>query len=387
MNKKIEALRRIAPRSGLLMAGLLLLFVGGIYGISSLYTLGKPDVHTFILPAGQPASSLGEVPRSTFKIESVIRQSLPYPIYMFQAMDDNTIVLNRPGKSLSGIKLSLLKMEENEVNDIAANVDYGITPTSDYKQVVYASYGKNWDEMQMYTYNLATGESSSFSKLGFYLLSFIDDHSYIGVDIKQPELIHFIDQQQREFISYEDLTRFIAKASGSKIESDVFLFEDFQVSSDKQAVYFSAKIQNGYGIYRYELEGSNHVTEIATSEEIHQFIELNTGNFLIVGSVQGKSGLFVFNQTSGSHKLLKEGAVWNIELDKERSRLAFLSVKENLDNELHAAYLEEDELVADTVIYRNIEGVQQLQWHDNQLFLSSSSAESGELYRFTLNAW
>lgn len=376
--------------SHLLLAGLLLLFVGGIYGISALYELGRAsNYRTVILPAGQPPSSLAEIPGTTFKIESVFRQSFDFPIYNIQAVDRNKVLINRPDdpNSFSGIKLSLLAIDEKEVKDIASNVEFDFTLSPDKRKLIYGKFGSNWSEMTMNVYQLDSGEQTTFNSKNLFTISFIDNNTFVGLDSNHLNLVISRNGTQQTLYDYEEMTELIAGASGAQQSSDVIFFSIYQVSLDKQGIYFLAQINEGYGLYRFGLDTSEDVTEIVTAEDIQQFFELGDGKFIIQGTVDGKTGIYIYDLSTSSFTLLAEGPIWNMALDDDLTRLGYFSAQDNQNNELHVAYLENGALLSDTVIYRNIDNLQLMRWHGNDLFLIGGDYENSELYRFTLNAW
>ncbi|GEM_PF-1303057 len=388
MNNPSKSNNGAAWRSHLLLAGLLLLFIAGIYGISALYELGRSsDYRTVTLPSGQTPNSLAEIPGTTFKIESVFRQSFEYPIYSLLAVDRNKLLINRPDASFSGIKLSLLSIDEKELQDIASNVEYGITLSPDKQQLIYGKFGSSWNEMTMHAYQLDTGEEAPFNGSTLILVSFIDDHSFVGLDSEHLNLIVSRDGSQQTLYSYDEMTELIAKASGAEQTSDVIFFSFYQLSLDKKSIYFLAQIKEGYGLYRFGLQKREDAVEIATAEDIQQFVEISNGKFIIQGTVDGKAGIYMYESSAKSFTLLAEGPIWNMVLDDDSTRLAYFSVQDNQNNELHVALLENGKLLSDTVIYRNIDNLQLMKWLGNDLFLTGGDMEKSELYRFTLNAW
>ncbi|OBR63474.1 hypothetical protein A7K91_17095 [Paenibacillus oryzae] len=388
MNNPSKGNNGAAWRSHLLLAGLLLLFIAGIYGISALYELGRSsDYRTVTLPTGQTPNSLAEIPGTTFKIESVFRQSFEYPIYNLLAVDRNKLLINRPDASFSGLKLSLLSIDEKELQDIASNVEYGITLSPDKQQLIYGKFGSSWNEMTMHAYQLDTGEEAPFNGSTLILVSFIDDHSFVGLDSEHLNLIVSHDGSQQTLYSYDEMTELIAKASGAEQTSDVIFFSFYQLSSDKQSIYFLAQIKEGYGLYRFGLQKREDIVEIVTAEDIQQFVEISNGKFIIQGTVDGKAGIYMYDSPAKSFTLLAEGPIWNMVLDDDLTRLAYFSVQDNQNNELHVALLENGKLLSDTVIYRNIDNLQLMKWLGNDLFLTGGDMEKSELYRFTLNAW
>ncbi|MHA7964152.1 hypothetical protein ACX93W_08395 [Paenibacillus sp. CAU 1782] len=390
MNKPMKSPKQAAWVSYVLLAGLLLLFVGGIYGISALYELGRTsDYRTVTLPAAQNPNTLAEIPGTTFKIESVFRQSFDFPIYNIQAVDRNKVVINRPDdpNSFSGIKLSLLAIDEKEVKDIASNVEFDFTLSPDKRELIYGKFGKNWSDMTMNIYQLDSGEQTTFNSKNLFVISFIDNNTFVGLDSNHLNLVISRNGTQQTLYGYDEMTELIAGASGAQQSSDVIFFSIYQVSLDKQGVFFLSQIKDGYGIYRFGLDTSEDVTEIATAEDIQQFFELGDGKFIIQGTVDGKTGIYIYDRSTSSFTLLAEGPIWNMALDDDLTRLGYFSAQDNQNNELHVAYLENGALLSDTVIYRNIDNLQLMRWHGNDLFLIGGDFEKGELYRFTLNAW
>ena len=64
-----------------------------------------------------------------------------------------------------------------------------------------------------------------------------------------------------------------------------------------------------------------------------------------------------------------------------------MNTLEDQKNELHIAFLNDQSLSSDTVIYRNINHFIKLKWFEEELFLVTSSTSKSELYRFSFKAW
>ncbi|SFF00852.1 hypothetical protein SAMN04487969_11175 [Paenibacillus algorifonticola] len=372
----------------LILSAMLLFFVCCIYGVSDLYMLSKGNSRTILLSDKQFAGKLTVPPDSTVKIESIIRQVYDFPIYLFKAIDHNSVVIISPDRSFSGNKLSMLWLEENKIKDIAGNVSYVINLLRKEKGLIYTQYGQDWDVKSAYLYDLSNSKISLYPYNAVESLLFISEDSYIGFDGESFNLLQDGGEKKRMLYSYEELSNLVAEKNDLKQSVDVqILLESLQLSYEQKDVYFLVQMNEKAVIYRFDVNKKNGITIMASGQGIEQFKVLGNGNLLLYGTIEGTKGLFMYDKNTATYKLLKEGVIWGIAVDEEQTRVAYFSGEDSKNNEIHVAYLEGNKLLYDTVIYRNLEGLPTLQWSKNDLFVSGRVINRTEFLRFTLNAW
>jgi len=375
-------------RDGLLLGAMLIIMSAGIYSMGSIYSWFTQEPSLTIIEPGGAGDSLRSAPEGALKIESVIRLPLDYPVYTFEVADHQTILLNRSSDALSGIRLSALQVEDGEVSDIADNVDYGIVMSPD-QQIIYIQYGENWDESKTYTYNWREQQSvaaptSALNPLQVigenYLLSFGGDTFKLLPDGTSEELRTF---------GYEQLVQATAAAAGSSADQVFIDFESISVlqsAEGEEYLYMMAMNEEKYGIYRFDLKDMSQAEELLSNTNSLQFTLLEDGMMLLSGAYEGRSGLYLYDLSLGTAKLLTEAQIRNYVINLDNGRLAYFTEHDSR-NELHVAYLEDGKLMSDTVIYRNIDNMYELKLYDNYLFVSSAVLERTELYRFTISGW
>lgn len=375
-------------RDRFILSGLLLIFVGGIFGIGSLFSIGNLKPRTVILPSEQFNSALAPPPSSTIQIESATKIPNDFGIYDFDVVDRNTIVVNSPEKSYSGLKLSLLSLDDNKVKDIGGNTDYGVLLSPDRKKLVYSQYRSGQVQRTTFGYDLSTGERSKFGQDNSYYRTFVGNNTYIGQDELAFSQMNMSTGKARVIYTHQDLMSMLTDASDVKSASDTFIVMDvFEVSPDLKQAYILVMLKDSFGIYRISLEDDHEVTMVMKMKDIQQFRLLKNGDMIVQGEDNNVQGLYRYSAEQGQLHLLMKGTYWNFDLDADESRLAYVIPMDNQNNEVHIAYLNDNELSSDTVIYRNIENFMKLKWNDDELFVVGSSLDKSELYRFSFRAW
>jgi len=371
-----------AFRNKLILAGILMAGVGGIYGLDHLFNLIYIHPRTIELPGSQFDNSLPLKPGNAFSMESATKLPNNFAVYNFEALDHNTLVLNRADASYTGMKLSLLHLDDNRVKDLDSSVLYD-TFSFWNSTLIYSRYRSNQTQ-ETYAYDLASGQKKLlFSNKSFYLRQ-AGNEALIGFDGTTYRLYHPKTGKKEMLYTYKQLQERIAKPAGINAR-DVFPF-DLSGSNDQQA-YVLAQLGEYSGIYRHSLKGEPDGTLMTKVDEIQDFRVLKNGDLLVLGTVAHVQGLYRFHSESGTFELLKQGAIWGFGIDEEQFRLAYLLGTDKRTNEVHVAYLQESGLDSDTVVYRNIDQFLKLSWKGDDLFVLGSSMDNSEIYRFTFRPW
>ncbi|KLU53026.1 hypothetical protein EL84_11660 [Paenibacillus sp. VT-400] len=377
-------------RDRLMLSGLLIAFVSGIFGIGSLFSLGNLKPRTVILPSEQFNSRLAPPPSSTIQIESATKIPNDFAIFDFEVLDRNTIIFNQPEFSYSGLKLSLLHLDDKEVKNIAANTDYGVTISPDHKKIIYSQYRAGQTQKTTYEYIIQSGERRKLPYDNSYYRVFVGNESYIGQDDLLFKQVDLSQGTSHVIYTYEELMSMFTGPKQGKGSSDTFIVMDvLQVSEDHQQFYILVMLKDKYAIYRVSLEDEHEVKAYAAMEDIQQYKLLKNGDMLIQGTMNKVQGLYRYHAAEEQYDLLLQGSIWSFDLDADESRIAYFFPmdSQNQKNELHVAYLNDSKISSDTVIYRNIDNFISLKWNDDELFAVSSSVDKSEMYRFSFRAW
>ncbi|MGV2883101.1 hypothetical protein [Paenibacillus taichungensis] len=375
-------------RDMLMLSGLLIVFVGGIFGIGSLFSIGHGKPRTVILPDKQFNSRLTPPPSSTIQIESATKLPNDFAIYDFEVADPNTVILNRPDRSYTGIKLSQLHMDDNLLKDIATNTEYGITLSPDQSKLIYSQYRSTQAQKTTYEYELKTGEHHKLKNDNSYSRVFVGNESYIGYDDLVFNMVDLSTGKKHELYSYDELVAKVAQVSNiSSPDDTLIMLDSYEISRDLSRVYVLVKLKENYAVYSFSLNDKNDITAYTPAQDIQQFKVLKNGDMLIQGMINNEQGLYRYRADTKKFELLVKGPIWSFDLDEEESRIAYFLTLEGQKNEVHIAYLNDRKLGSDTVIYRNIDYFIKLKWNDSNLFVVGSSMEKSELYRFSFRAW
>ncbi|WP_315794675.1 hypothetical protein [Paenibacillus sp. BIC5C1] len=375
-------------RDMLMLSGLLIVFVGGIFGIGSLFSIGHGKPRTVILPDKQFNSRLAPPPSSTIQIESATKLPNDFAIYDFEVADSNTVILNRPDRSYTGIKLSQLHMDDNLLKDIATNTEYGITLSPDQSKMIYSQYRSTQAQKTTYEYDLKTGGYRKLKNDNSYSRVFVGNESYIGYDDLVFNMVDLNTGKKRELYSYDELVAKVAQVSNiSSPDDTLIMLDSYEISRDLSRVYVLVKLKENYAVYSFSLNDKNDITAYTPAQDIQQFKVLKNGDMLIQGMINNEQGLYRYRADTKKFELLVKGPIWSFDLDEEESRIAYFLTLEGQKNEVHIAYLNDRKLGSDTVIYRNIDYFIKLKWNDSNLFVVGSSMEKSELYRFSFRAW
>ncbi|MEO2260923.1 hypothetical protein ABGV43_28875 [Paenibacillus amylolyticus] len=377
-------------RDRLMLSGLLIAFVSGIFGIGSLFSLGNLKPRTVILPSEQFNSRLAPPPSSTIQIESATKIPNDFAIFDFEVLDRNTIIFNQPEFSYSGLKLSLLHLDDKEVKNIAANTDYGVTISPDHKKIIYSQYRAGQTQKTTYEYMIQSGERRKLPYDNSYYRVFVGNDSYIGQDDLLFKQVDLSQGTSHVIYTYDELMSMFTGPRQGKGSSDTFIVMDvLQVSGDHEQFYILVMLKDKYAIYRVSLEDEHEVKAYAAMEDIQQYKLLKNGDMLIQGTMNKVQGLYRYHAAEEQYDLLLQGSIWSFDLDADESRIAYFFPmdSQNQKNELHVAYLNDSKISSDTVIYRNIDNFISLKWNDDELFAVSSSVDKSEMYRFSFRAW
>ncbi|PRA02750.1 MULTISPECIES: hypothetical protein [unclassified Paenibacillus] len=377
-------------RDRLMLSGLLIAFVGGIFGIGSLFSIGNLKPRTVILPSEQFNSRLAPPPSSTIQIESATKIPNDFAIFDFEVVDRNTIILNQLESSYSGLQLSLLHLDDNEVKSIASNTDYGVAISPDHKKIIYSQYRAGQAQKTTYEYVIESGERRKLPNDNSYYRVFTGNESYIGQDDLSFKQVDLSKGTNQVIYTYDELMGMFTGPRQGKGSSDTFIVMDvLQVSEDLKQFYMLVMLKDNYAIYRVSLEDEHEVKAYAAMEDIQQFKLLKNGDMLIQGTMNKVQGLYRYRAAQEQYDLVLQGSIWNFELDADESRIAYFYPmdNQNLKNELHIAYLNDSKFSSDTVIYRNIDNFINLKWKDDELFAVGSTMDKSEMYRFSFRAW
>lgn len=383
-----------AKRNALVLLGLLIIFVAGLYSVNRFFGRDN-ETRLIVLSEKRDNGALIASPNTSFRIESVTKQRNTFPIYNFSIADDNTVLLNRMQDSFTGIKLSLLRMNDNEVKDITQNTGYGITITPDRTQAIFTKYGSSEHDYHAYAYDWKSNELKQLGKEQFFNRQFIRNDTYIGFDEKYIKEVQLTTGKEQSIASIEEIRARISKHNGNiKISEDMFLPDHFVIDSNQYQMYFTAyTAQNHVQLYHMPLQANQDNNDddkmLVDMQQIDQVSLLADGNIILLGEVDNSYGLYLYDKREKQLKLLKKGNILGFDLDAQSSRLAYLQILDNQkgSNELHVTYLKGDAFEADTVIYRNIQDFIKMNWFDNNLFVGGSSMDASELYRFTFKVW
>ncbi|WP_133304956.1 hypothetical protein [Paenibacillus pinisoli] len=395
MNSPVRSRLWRSQRDLLLLGFILLIFVGGIYCIGDLYQQGKDGSQLTTISKEEVENQLQAMPNNTFRIDSVVRLYLDYPVYAFDVADERTVILNRPSSAFSGIKLSRLQVEDNELADIADNVEFGVVLSPDRNQLLYTQYDKDSDNQHNYMYQLKDKHIIETHHFPNEPLVYAGKNQLIGFNGNNFTLFETNGSSSatlQQTYGYDEMVSMIADISEQISPDEIFIMIDMTAvdpeGSSQSGFYVLAQVGERSGIYRFHVSGDEkQVEEIIVSTYLQQFNFYGDTSMLLQGTIGDTTGLYSFNLEDRSYKLLKEGDIWNYAIDDGYSRIAYLTGKDNRNNELHVAYLEDEVLVSDTVIYRNIDNLFMLSWYDKYLFATSYAINQTELYRFTLSGW
>jgi hypothetical protein len=375
-------------RDKLMLSGLLIAFVGGIFGIGSLFSLGQLKPRTVILPDKQFNSQLAPPASSTIQIESATKIPNDFAIYDFDIKDRNSIVVNSPERSYSGLRLLLLHLNDNQVKDIAGNTDYGVVFNANRTKLMYSQYRSGQVQPTTFVYDMTSGERTKLGKENSFYRRFVGDNISISHDERG-----FIETNLK---TGKEQLLFTDKAMLNKVGVDTpegksgytyIVIDAFEISQNLKQAYVLVMHENDYAVYRVSLEKNPEVSLYVRAKGIQQYRVLKNGDMVFLGEVDKVQGLYRYQAKENKLNLLAEGAFWNFDLSADESRIAYVNTTENQKNELHIAFLNDQSLASDTVLYRNIDNFIKLKWLEEELFFVSSSTKKSELYRFSFRAW
>ncbi|WP_334075214.1 hypothetical protein [Paenibacillus sp. A14] len=371
-------------RNKLILAGILMAGVGGIYSLDNLFNLIYIQPRTIELPGSQFDNSLPLKPGDAFSIESATKLPNDFAVYNFEALNHNTLVLNRADSSYTGMKLSLLHLDDNRVKDIDSSVLYN-TFSFWNSTLIYSRYRSNQTQ-ETYAYDPVSGQKKRLLSDKAFLMNRVGDEMYIGFDGSTYRLFDLKTGKKEMLFTYEQLQEEIAKAAGIKAK-DVYPISYISPGPDDHQAYMLVQLGEHSGIFRYSLKGNPDGTLLTKADEIVDFQVLKNGDLLVRGTVAHVQGLYRYHSRSGAYELLKQGPIWGVQIDEEQFRLAYLLGTDKQTNEVHVAYLQDTGLASDTVVYRNIDQFLKLSWKGDDLFVLGSSMDNSEIYRFTFRPW
>lgn len=377
-------------RNLLVLSGLLLIFVAGLYSINFLFEQDS-EPRLVVLKEKRNSGTLIASPNTSFRIESATKQRNSYPMYDFFVADSNTVLLNRMHSSYTGIKLSVLRMDDNEVKDVSKNTGYGVAFTPDRNHAIFTRYGLGDNENHTYAYDWNSGELKQIGQDDVYTRFFIDNNTYVGFNGVNFKKVDITSDKKENIFSLEKLQSRIAKLSKVNVKRGVFPFaESVVVDAAQSNMYMIAQLdEENDGLYRLSLQDDKDDELLVSMSRIDQYIKLNDGDILISGMRDNTLGLYLYERQHKQFTLLKKGDILSFDLDQETSRLAYVEMLDDQmsKNELHAVYLKDGAFHSDTIIYRNIKDFIKVTWLGDDLFVGGSSLDSSEIYRFTFSVW
>ncbi|PYE47183.1 hypothetical protein HUB98_22090 [Paenibacillus barcinonensis] len=375
-------------RDKLMLSGLLIAFVGGIFGIGSLFSIGQLKPRTEILPDKQFDSQLAPPASSTIQIESATKIPNDFAIYDFDIKNRNSIVVNSTEHSYSGLNLLLLHLDDNQVKNIAGNIDYGVVLNADRTKLIYSQYRSGQPQRTTFVYDTTNGKRTKLSNDDAYFRRIIgneasishDGHGFTRTDLKTGK--------EEILLSDRDMLR---KAGVHQLEENsgytFIVIDSFELSEDQKQMYALVMHKDDFAIYRVSLEKEPKVSLYMRAKGIQQYRILKNGDMIFLGEVDQVQGVYKYQATEKKLNLLAKGSFWNFDLSADESRIAYVNTVDNQKNELHIAFLNDQSLTSDTVLYRNIDNFIKLKWFGEELFFITSSTKKSELYRFSFRAW
>lgn len=377
-------------RNLFVLFGLLLVFIVGLYSINFIFEQNS-ETRLVILPEKHNNEALIASPNTSFRIQSATKQRNSFAMYNFFAADANTVLLNRMQSSFTGIKLSMLHMDDNEVKDVAQNTGFEVAFTPDRQQAVFTRYGSNEKEYQIYAYDWKKNKTQELQQDAAYIREFISNDTYIGFDGSGFNKVNIVTGEIQSLFNLEEISSRISKLAGTKSKSEIMpIPETMMMSPSHREMYMIAILHgNQEQLYQFSLEDPDKDEALAPIQLIEQYTLLHDGDFIILGEVNDTHGLYLYDKGSRQYKLLKKGDIGGYDYDPGSSRIAYLQTLDNqkVKNELHVAYVKDDSLHSDTVIYRNIQDFFKMSWLEDNLFVGGSSMEASEIYRFTFRVW
>ncbi|MFB5761364.1 hypothetical protein ACE5LO_13280 [Paenibacillus medicaginis] len=284
-----------------------------------------------------------------------------------------------------------MRMDDNAVQDIVTNTDYRVDFTYDRTKIIYTRYKQGSKNPETFTYDWKNGVSQKLGQNQAYKRIFLNENVYVGFDDTGYKEVDLSSGKERELFTYKEfpsrLSRFVANVSENGVVTNP---DSMTISKDRNHIFMVFALgQNNEGIYRYSLQDDKNDELIVRAEEILQYSLLNNGDIMLNGRVNGTSGIFLYDSSNKEYKMLKKGDFLGFEWDESRSRLAYMQMldEQRSKNELHVAYLRNDILQSDTIIYRNIQSFYKLTWLEDSLFVGGSTLDSSEIYRFTFKVW
>ncbi|WP_018752926.1 hypothetical protein [Paenibacillus sanguinis] len=378
-------------RDVFILAGLLLFFVSGLYGIGGLFTGMNTKPRLTIIPESLVSQHLTPPSDSAFLIESATKQSNRFAMYGFWVADSNTILLNSIYPAFQGVRLSLLHMDDNAVQDIVTNTDYGVDFTYDRTKIVYTRYKQDRKGAETFSYDWKNGVSQKLDQNQAYKRLFLNENVYVGYDDTGYMEVDLSSGKERRFYTHEELASRLSRFTASVSDNEVLALPDsMAISKDQKHLYMIVSFRaNDEAIYRYSLKDDQDDELFIRAEEILQYALLNNGDFMLMGRVDGTSGIFLYDPGEKEYEVLLKGDFLGFEWDESRSRLAYIQMLDGQwsKNELHVAYLRNNRLQSDTIIYRNVQDFYKLAWWEDSLFVGGSTLDSSEIYRFTFKVW
>ncbi|WP_434752698.1 hypothetical protein [Paenibacillus amylolyticus] len=375
-------------RDKLMLSGLLIAFVGGIFGIGSLFSMGQLKPRTVILPGEQFNSRLAPPASSTIQIESATKIPNDFVIYDFDIADRNTIVVNSTERSYSGLRLLKLHLDDNQVKEISNNTDFGVVLSPDRTKLVYAQYRSGQAQRTAFMYDVKSDERSKLGKENAYYRQLLsndmsishDERGFIQTDLKTgKEQILFSDEAMMKKVGVE--------THEDQTGKNYIVIDSFEISQNLKQAYVLVMHKDDFAVYRVSLKKNPDVSLYLRLKDIQQYHLLKNGDMIFQGEVNQVQGLYRYQAAKNKLSLLAKGTFWNFDLSADESRIAYVNTLENQKNELHIAFLNDQNLSSDTVIYRNINHFIKLKWFEEELFLASSTTSKSELYRFSFKAW
>ncbi len=147
-------------------------------------------------------------------------------------------------------------------------------------------------------------------------------------------------------------------------------------------LYFMGADLEGMAIFSLDLEVENSL-EVLVKGAIFEFDILSSRRILFRGRVNEVEGIYLYDTEKKSYQLVIKGTVLQYAIASD-GRLAYVLQNDRGNYELHIAYYDGDEIIADEIIYKDNSYAIYLSWSrgENKLFYGNRSVKGSQIYRF-----
>ncbi|MDD7793593.1 hypothetical protein [Clostridium sp. 'White wine YQ'] len=366
---------------------ILLIFTSSFYFLNYIYTLGSRNSRTIVLDKKSFVGTDGDEINKKLQVGNVSSYDADYIIMEPKIAENNKIVF----KTLSGnsyIGISIFDMESKKNNTILAKYDSNINnlyETNDTNKVVYIEKSESNGETRTYLQDIYTNRIDKIYEGALTSALFIDDNRIVGIADNSIIIKELNTGKEEKLMNFDDSTTNMLYKN-YKNTYNLFMTKDRKILyaieqgiRKENETYLSIKAIN---------IDSKEITELKIKGSVYNVIPLNDGNFIFSGSVDGNSGIFIYNMANSTYKILKSGNIYEVKLTKDEDKISYISsdVSSN-NNEVHVALFDKDKIELDTMIYRNAQYGNEILWTNegNNLFYINSNNGKSRIYRFSIN--